>query len=124
LGLELGWGLGHGWNGGAKLFDPGAESAVRDAQIESNGAAGALTVEVHLDGGFFEFLIEGTSLFSQRMHSAIRLCPLPSSVSTKWGEEQPLDKWGKEDKRGTHLRQTHYSMSFFHSVQNELQRGN
>ena len=89
MGLELGWGLGHGWNGGAKLFDPGAESAVRDAQIESNGAAGALTVEVHLDGGFFEFLIEGTSLFSQRMHSAIRLCPLPSSVSTKWGEEQP-----------------------------------
>jgi hypothetical protein len=105
LSLELGRGLGHGWNRGAKLFDPGAESAVRDAQIESDGAAGALTVEVHLDGGFFEFLIEGTSLFSQRMHSAIRLCPLPSSVSTKWGEVQ-LGQMGHSGHPGHGFRRT------------------
>ena len=100
MGLELGRGLGHGWNGGAKLFDPGAESAVGNAQIESDGAAGARTVEVHLDGGFFEFLIERTSLFSQRMHSAIRLCPLPWSLSTKWGRYSLLERTSGAEGEG------------------------
>lgn len=73
-----------------------------NAQIESDSAAGALPVEVHFDSGLFEFLIEGTSLFAMSVHSAITLCPLPSSVSTKSGELQTgqLRQTGQLDKMG------------------------
>jgi len=54
-------------------------------------------MDVHLHGGFFEFLVVDTSHFTRCDHSAIELCPLPSRLSNKRGE-------GQEGQEG-HLEQ-------------------
>jgi hypothetical protein len=45
-----------------------------------------VAIDVHLDGGFFEFLIVDVSLFPRSNHSAIELCPEPLTLSIKSGE--------------------------------------
>src|SRR3954471_11947996 len=88
--LHLGWRLGDRFSRGAQFFDPKIERTATDAQLASNGRSGPVAMDVHLHGGFFEFLVIDTSLFTWGDHSAIELCPLPPRLSIKWGELQEL----------------------------------
>jgi len=88
LPLELSWGLGHGFGSRVELLNPEVKRPPTDAQIAGDSWTGALAVDVHFDGGLFELLVVDPSLFPRSNHSAMELCPPPSSVSTKWGELQ------------------------------------
>src|SRR3954469_23321109 len=89
MGLKLSWGLRQRFGGWVELLNPEVERTSGDAQFASDGRSRSVAIDVHLDGSVFKLLIVDTSLFPRSNHSAIELCPLPFTLSIKWGELHP-----------------------------------